>query len=502
MSEQRMYPEELVALIRDCQSRFPCESWEIGNVQIWPLIRTRLFSAVSPKPASLNSPRTPPPIAELQNLWKGAKTATVATAMDWHKTAVPIKKSDVLLLSDGVSYVQLGSQWYDRFFHPIAEELDKLSLTSLLWAKGRRCFYPRALKSAFIQPWVDGVSILGRVPRPLFKLPYRLADFDAASQWIRTHSPLAFPSAEHLGKLVYGLKVQQTFYQYLLRRTHAKAAFLTCYYGLDSMAFTLACHALRIPSIDVQHGYAGDAHFAYAALGRIPPGGYKLLPSFFWSWSAAEVQSISEGKQDPEARHQTFVGGNLLLSRWHRSDNPFIKLYRAKIAALCTDLPATPHVLFTIGAETQEELEALACHIENSPFVWWVRAHPTQLHRLKDIQQAFSTITHHRVFIEQATHWPLYALLEHVDAHVTEGSTVVIEASAFNVPSVMVSSLCAMYYRDLIARGWIRVLQEGESLTDAIREQIMNHEQLARSQSIHLACPLSMEQIMARVSAT
>jgi sugar phosphate isomerase/epimerase len=72
-----------------------------------------------------------------------------------------------------------------------------------------------------------------------------------------------------------------------------------------------------------------------------------------------------------------------------------------------------------------------------SAWRWWLRLHPCRLHEREEIRSVLTERGLHNVLLDQATDLPLYALLRHMDVHLTEWSSVLLEAESFGVPSVV-----------------------------------------------------------------
>jgi hypothetical protein len=73
---------------------------------------------------------------------------------------------------------------------------------------------------------------------------------------------------------------------------------------------------------------------------------------------------------------------------------------------------------------------------------------------------------------------PLYALLRRADLHVTQVSTVVIEAQQFGVPSVMTAPSAAELFPEQLATGWMLLAETGEEILEGVRCQIARCSEL------------------------
>jgi hypothetical protein len=225
------------------------------------------------------------------------------------------------------------------------------------------------------------------------------------------------------------------YFESTIRTANARIGFVVEYYGLQGMAFVLACRRAGIPVVDLQHGLQGTVHFAYAQWHDIPLTGHPLLPDVFWVWSEAEA-AVIRAWAPPSGAHRALVGGNPWLEDFDRG-------HRDESAAD----PGTParRVLYTLhGMETDAELDLIGSYLSGSPaeWTWWVRPHPTVPGggaRLRGSDRRATA--------------PLPDLLREADVHVTSHSSVVLEAEALGVPSVITSTVGQEVFADQISRA-------------------------------------------------
>jgi hypothetical protein len=74
--------------------------------------------------------------------------------------------------------------------------------------------------------------------------------------------------------------------------------------------------------------------------------------------------------------------------------------------------------------------------------------------------------------LELATDLPLYALLRHLDLHLTHSSSTVVEAELFGVPSVVISEYGAEFFSDQIASGWALTALTDRAILAAVARQL------------------------------
>ena len=106
---------------------------------------------------------------------------------------------------------------------------------------------------------------------------------------------------------------------------------------------------------------------------------------------------------------------------------------------------------------------------ESSDFCfWWIRCHPTLTDKRSKIHRSLSSFGLNNFDIEKGTTWPLYALLRHMAVHITGWSTTVIEASAFNVPSILIHELGSEFFAEQIDNGMALYAYNSQEVVDAI----------------------------------
>jgi hypothetical protein len=235
---------------------------------------------------------------------------------------------------------------------------------------------------------------------------------------------------------------------------------------------------LGIETVEVQHGIQGEYHSLYARWTRIPLSGYELLPNRFWVWSEQCRQDMLTTRPEVfgnHSQHLPIVGGNGWLAQWREKDlgvterhQQFLNQlgkYQKVVLVSCQDLPGIPELL---------QVLAPAMSAASHSWFWLLRLHP--LHRedqeLQLVQSTLERLQGVDFDIQLATEIPLYALLKRCDYHITQGSTVCHEATAFGVRTGIVDphqNNGFVYYKDEINSGQFDHINQVEDLLALIK---------------------------------
>jgi hypothetical protein len=240
-----------------------------------------------------------------------------------------------------------------------------------------------------------------------------------------------------------------------LNTTHL---FLTNYYGLE-LAMNLAAHELSIKSVDVQHGVQGESHFAYAEWNNIPSSGYEVMPDLFMTWDEYSASVINNWARYT-TKHAARVAGNMtILSNLSLDSESEYELnsYSDKKNILITLQPGRNTLTFY---RDLINTYSKACN-------WWVRLHPNMLDRTQEITDFFEQeCSDKNVIIEKATSIPLYELLSIIDIHITETSSVILDAKYFGINSIAIhESAISLFKNEFAEKNLYKAETVGECIS-------------------------------------
>jgi hypothetical protein len=467
-------------LINECERRFDVDEWMVNGIRVWPVVRVQLyedFYNLHVKPVSSRALGVSAPWRRFIGEISGLLRVASSYASDRKNNDRCANQVDVLLLSNGVSFDFVNGQWYDRFCDPFVDILKAQGLSTFIVTPGCKCPVPRKSPSMYVQPMLD-LARAGATLRALLRptrdsLP-EFADFCALVRSSRCS--MVPPNLGSIRRWSATIEAYSGVYERVLRVLRPRIAMVACYYSLSGMALNLATRRLGAVSVDIQHGVQGDLHAAYGSWTKVPPCGYELLPKVFWCWSEREVLSISRWAQTSRA-HRALAGGNLYLLRSSTErDGP-------------RRVPDPPppegdrrRALYTLsGDESGADLKVLAQLVTRTRFNtdWWIRCHPCKLDQRKVIKKLLKDHSLGNAAVDLPTDMPLYGVLNMVDVHVTEFSTVTIEARAIGVPTVLTNRRGGVLFADELSSGWAVVACTVNEIVAAIDGQVRRRPSLS-----------------------
>jgi hypothetical protein len=471
---------EQMDFINKIEADFPVESWTIDGIHIWPLVRTSLGTHLAYTEIGKSIDNTqgylPNKIAKLINLMKGHADYIRAYVSDFSNNARINQKVDAVFLGDQVSRIYFNESWYDRFCDPFIGEFKLNGKNCLHMEPLHRYLTPRYAPGVFIQPHLDYLTIKSILAFNVVNhLEIKLQDFELFQRMMEINNIDFHLSSNQLVQYTYRLRLYADFFKKILHRVSPQIGFVVCYYGLEGMAFNLACREMGIPSVDIQHGVQGDLHRAYGRWNKLPKAGYELLPTIFWVWSEVEAKAINNWNEKVKKWHRPFIGGNPWLNLWWNNDNNICMYYKNQINNISGFLESSIKILLTLqpGVPNHGIPEWLINAIDRSPsdWFWLIRVHPCMLAERGNVKKLIATCSHKKVNVDDATDLPLPSILKSVDIHVTHSSSTVIEAQQYGVPTIAVSNMGKELYLEQFELGWLEVAYDGVSLLAMINKQ-------------------------------
>lgn len=465
-------PARLRLLFEACERDFPVDRWRVGGLDVWPLIRVDLYlrwvQAFSAPSALVVEPPAGRVGGRTRRVVAIAARALGAVGASMRRPpSISSGKAAVVLLSDGISFVNQGERRFEKFCDPVA---------SMYGEAGFACLKldPVTPAGPGVDGWVGlGASLEGAMRRSRLQLSSSLAleDYARFADFVRRTCGLVPMAGRDVARSAEIVVAYASVFGRIVRDTGARLAFQVSYYSQVGFAFNLACRRAGIRVVDLQHGVAGDANPAYGYWSRLPQRGFELLPTDFWSWSEDEYSAIERWASGSAGQHRALPGCNLLPAFFAAGRIGPAPLQDEELGHLLAQRDATKAcILLTLqpnyltDPEWRARLNAL---IEYSAVraTWWVRPHPMMAGAADDIIRALPESA--RASVAAVMWLPLHMLLAHADMHATHSSATVREADELGVPSAVLSEIGAGFFAASIAAGRATCIVPGADIAAA-----------------------------------
>lgn len=269
---------------------------------------------------------------------------------------------------------------------------------------------------------------------------------------------------------VFQVEQYQKFFRELLTGLKTKVFFFADYTSVIEMGLIWACRKRGIKTVDIQHGTQGDYNGKYSHWTRMSKEGFELLPDFYWSWGEKSRDNIIKWYPAGFRHHLSVVGGNRWLGKWVEDKNFGIDTKQKGFYNYLKTFNKVILVTFQHTLDSTPEYLFQAMHLSPDNWIWLIRRHPLQRESNEQIQ---AVMRHHDIKnyeVVNASSYPLFALIKHSDCHVTECSSVALEALFFGLPTSIIHPTGRQVFENYINDG----VFDYAATSDKILESISN----------------------------
>lgn len=450
-----MKRKEVMELVKDIEQRFPVDEWIVNGVHLWPFLRVQLAfklddslngSKNKTEPDHKSTRKTIDTLKKIKA--KLLKPLTFLKKRYNYKLTdkkIKSKKSQALFLTYSHYRAYFLNEWYSRFTDPLIDRAAENNIETLTFEFASYVPYQnnRHKENQVIE--LNNYLI---TKIELLKKSYKLdnnkldsySDFQELVYNKTTNLDKEFLNKANILDEFTRLIIIKDIFKEIIIKTQSKVVFVVNYYDIKGMAICAACDELGIPSVDIQHGIQGNIHIAYGNWSKVPKEGFKTLPSVFWNWNQSQAQYIDKWAAR-NIKHQTFVGGNPWNQMFKSVSSNLDNSSKSDINALKINDTNAVYILFTLQPMGDDLIPDFFFDIyKNSPqnWQWWFRLHPRQ--SLNDPIVKLLTDKYNVPLskIKLVSEYPLNLILEHTNLHITQFSSVVLEAETFGVPSICI----------------------------------------------------------------
>lgn len=427
--------------ILSIENDFTVNKWKYGEHHLWPYIRIKLcfylINLIEPQNVSttnnvVNKRPIENPVIILKRKLKKVlcKIEYFVSFQLWYYQLKPKQRIFFGADSHRVNYKNYR---YNRYFDVLIEKNN--------WVKDSVFFeygFPEIKNQYHLDIINSFESALYRFlffSRPKQKL-INLDGYKAFLDFLNTQEGLEnFVNQNSETKIIRwvnkNLSKKIAFFKKVLKRIKPNKIIILCYYTENLMSMLAASDELLITnSIEMQHGPQTDIHLSYGNWSKIPSEGYSALPKVYWCWDAYSANVINKWAKNNSTYRTKIIG------------NPWVNYWKTKSMTYKYDnyilysLQPNPIKIEQLFSEKIIEL------IKHSHFLWMIRLHPRQLHKKEEIIIFLKNKgVFDKVNINEATNDPLPVLLSNAKLHVTHFSGTALEASYFNLKTVLINEI-------------------------------------------------------------
>ena len=426
---------------------------KLHGIEVWPLVRVRLHD-LPPAASQLSRGLS---VGQVLLLIKGGMH--LLWAMVYQTICGRSNQGGCVFFSHPENMSKLNGQWHDRSCDPIGAEAERLNLsvsvmeysTNLKWR------LPTA------RPRLDTtlVLVVAKLVSLVLVFWYRFfhsAELTKLEKYLKESGAHKCVSQSEVHGLAAFVVCARGLLTIAMRPWRFRLGFVCTFYSSSGMAFVLACKQLGITVYDIQHGVQGEGHIAYrnwvAKNGHIP----KVLPDGFWCWDLASSAQLKRWCCRPTGRH-VITGGDVWTE--YVLGSPLAELNKS----VESDLRRTVLVSLQPVPKPLPDILLQAMAAGPADLLWVLRLHPVMTEAFAaDLIEQIDKIGCKNYRIQGNCDEPLPIQLLRTDLHVTLYSSVVIEAAALGVFSVLLDPRAVGVFRDTVDSGQAALVETGQEL--------------------------------------
>lgn len=438
------------------EANYPVNEWKINDIHIWPILRIRLYFYLINKIESGKNIFS-------DNIMSNKKSVTnysfykkkgiqlkswlrkIFCIINFYKWFFKLPKKQNVFLGADSHRVEYKQKRYNRYFDVFIEKFN-LFKESILFEYGGVNIDNHFNKEMI---WKYDEALKGFIFRKKMFFRKRnskkeLVGYDSFIKLLESNlitSSFSYQNSYFnlVNYIENNFLEKINFFEKVLKRVEPKKLIVLCYYSEEIMAFIVAANKLGVETFEMQHGPQSDIHLAYGSWSNIPTEGYDMLPRKFWCWDN-NTKKMLDFWMGKSRLYSSQVVGNPWVEYWKR--NPEIYFHHNYILYSLQPDPYTIEKLFP---------PVLIEFIRKQKYKWFIRLHPRQLDQRNKLEEFLhKNEILHLVNIEDATNDPLPQLLTNCIIHITNFSGSAIEASFFNVFTVLISEIGMFFFPDLI----------------------------------------------------
>lgn len=206
-----------------------------------------------------------------------------------------------------------------------------------------------------------------------------------------------------------------------LQRINPSVVLLRAAYGRFQMGVVQACRELGITTIELQHGMIYDYHFGY--IKKTKSENFDCVPDMIFTWGDFFSNIISEG--------YLFKNENIISVGFPYVEKMVKKEYKTdkKIQTFCKKFKK----IVLVSGVSAEYFDLFVNKVakQNKKIGYLYKPHPRDTRKIEFNESNIIVMERER---------DIYSLFRYANVHLTVLSTTMLEALAFGLPSILITS--------------------------------------------------------------
>lgn len=428
-----------ISKLEELGIRYGADEWKVRGIHVWPLVRQKVWWDL------FRAGRRGRPLKEGIS---GRIKLILIGVRELMSFLFVRRNARITFVTKSTYRAEYQGVYYDKFCDTLLEFCPReISESAAILESGVDFKYRRPSPSDNKPVEIQGMLYMVRLIADIGQIVFRYAKLnDPRYSDFKEDVKNAFDRDVRFGRAnleryMARVILMEKLFRYFYRKNGTGLVFTVCYYEDYCFAANIAAFKLGITSIDLQHGVQGPYHPAYAPMTRIPNKGFAMVPRVFWVWNSSSYQNIANWNTE---EHVGILGGNPWMQFFEKFSGRETTISRADLDK--------PNIMVSLQPVDEVLPDFLVSAIKTTAdfYCWQIRLHPRQFGKIDEIKKKLAERKiGDFVELDMPTNLPLPILLKQTTVHITQWSSVVIEASELGVPSILIHQNGeAMYPRE------------------------------------------------------
>lgn len=467
--------EKVKNLILDLERNFPVDKWKIKDIDIWPVIRIKLYLSL------LN------PVYEKKRIHINTSKKWIPISLNFFKSCFfllylfyRLKRKKIIFFGAHFHRILQNGEYLNRFYDPI---IGHHNLESQVYILEYQKFYSNSVhrKSVIdLSKHINHFKLVSKLKRNenIDKSQINLEGFDSFINQLENLNirvKLIGITEKQLIKWTQKIIKLSLFFDCIYERVKPNKIVFLGYYGYDDLyAALISANTRNIRTIDFQHGPQTNVHMAYSSWTKIGPNGFNTMPQKFWNWDQNSKDNIDSWARKVKNVSSLVIG------------QPALGFYLN--SKIIPPKQEANYILYSLQTSPIDLLSPKIIKLIKSTQQHWIlRLHPRDNTNLSELEYFLNKNgIQDKTTLQRSAEFPLPDILIHTQFHVTNYSGCTIEAWLMGIPTLLIHNVGKEMFLKYIDNDLVYYLnQEEKKFVDEAKKIIHKSRLLNYSPKTH-----------------